>query len=33
MVETPALRGAHQKTKPSAVLDYNKYKIGVDKSD
>jgi hypothetical protein len=33
MVETPASRGAHQKTKPSAVLDCNKYKIGVDKSD
>jgi maltodextrin utilization protein YvdJ len=33
MVETPASRGAHQKTRPSAVLDYNKYKIGVDKSD
>jgi hypothetical protein len=33
MVETPASRGAHQKTKPSAVLDYNKYKICVDKSD
>jgi hypothetical protein len=33
MVETPASRGAHQKTKPSAVLDYNKCKIGVDKSD
>jgi hypothetical protein len=33
MVETPVLRGVHQKTKPSAVLDYNKYNIGVDKSD
>jgi hypothetical protein len=33
MVETPASRGAHQKTEPSAVLDYNKYKIGMDKSD
>jgi hypothetical protein len=33
MVETPASREAHQKTKRSAVLDYNKYKIGVDKSD
>jgi hypothetical protein len=33
MVETPASRGAHQKIKPSAVLDYNKYKIGVDRSD
>jgi hypothetical protein len=33
MVETPVLRGAHQNTKPSAVWDYNKYKIGVDKPD
>lgn len=33
MVELPRTRGDHQKTKPSAVADYNKYKIGVDKSD
>jgi hypothetical protein len=33
MVETPASREAHQKTKSSEVLDYNKYKIGVDESD
>jgi hypothetical protein len=33
MVETPASRGSHQKKKPSAVVDYNKYEIGVDKSD
>jgi hypothetical protein len=33
MVETPVLRGGHQKTKPSAVLDNNRYKIGMDKSD
>jgi hypothetical protein len=26
MVETPASRGAHQTTKPSAVMDYNKHK-------
>jgi hypothetical protein len=33
MDETPASRGAHKKAKPSAVLDYNKYKIGANKSD
>jgi hypothetical protein len=28
-----SLRGAHHKIKPSAVLDYNMYKTGVDRSD
>ena len=32
-LEMPRSRGAHQKTKPEAVVQYNKYKIGVDKSD
>jgi len=32
LVEAPSLRGAHQKIKPAAVLDY-KYKTGVDRSD
>jgi hypothetical protein len=33
MVDAPASKGAHKKTKPLAVMDYNKYKIGVDKLD
>jgi hypothetical protein len=33
LVEAPSSRGAHCKIKPAAVLDYNKYKIGVDRSD
>jgi hypothetical protein len=33
MVEKLKLRGAHEKTKPNTVVDYSKYKIGVDKSD
>jgi hypothetical protein len=33
LVATPSSRGAHQKMKPSAVLDYNKYKTGVDRSN
>jgi hypothetical protein len=31
-VEAPSSRGTH-KIKPTAVLDYNKYKTGVDRSD
>jgi hypothetical protein len=30
LVETPSSRGAHCKTKQAAVLDFNKYKTGVD---
>jgi hypothetical protein len=33
LVEAPSSRGAHCKIKPAAVLDYNRYKIGVDRSD
>jgi hypothetical protein len=33
LVEAPSSRGAHHKIKPTAVLDYNKYKTGVDRSD
>ena len=33
LVEAPLSRGAHHKIKPAAVLDYNKYKTGVDRSD
>jgi hypothetical protein len=33
MVEAPLSKGDHQKRKLMAVIDYNKYKIGVDKSD
>ena len=33
LVEAPSSRAAHQKIKPVAVLDYNKYKTGVDRSD
>ena len=32
LVAAPSSRGAHQKMKPSAELDY-KYKTGVDRSD
>jgi hypothetical protein len=32
-VAAPSSRGAHKKMKPSAVLDYNKYKTSVDRSD
>ena len=30
LVETLSSRGAHHKIKPAAVLDYSKYKTGVD---
>jgi hypothetical protein len=33
LVDTPLSRGAHHTTKPAAVLDYKKYKTGVDRSD
>jgi hypothetical protein len=33
LVAAPSSRWAHQKMKPSAVLDYNKYKTDVDRSD
>ena len=33
LVEAPSSRWAHRKIKPAAVLDYNKYKTGVDRSD
>jgi len=33
LVEAPLSRGAHHKIKPAAVLAYNKYKTGVDRSD
>ena len=33
LVAAPSSRGAHHKMKPSAVLDYNRYKTGVDRSD
>jgi len=33
LVEASSSRGAHHKIKPAAVLDYNKYKTGVDRSD
>jgi hypothetical protein len=33
LVEATSSRGAHCKIKPAAVLDYNKYKTGVDRSD
>jgi len=32
-VETPSSKVAHQKIKPTAVLDCRTYKIGVDRSD
>jgi hypothetical protein len=31
MLEAPASRKQHQKTKPTMVTDYNKYKISVNK--
>jgi hypothetical protein len=33
MVETVKSKGAHEKTKPNTVVDYNMYKIGDNKSD
>ena len=33
LVEAPSSRGAHSKIKPAVVLDYNKNKTGVDRSD
>jgi hypothetical protein len=33
LVDAPLSRGAHYTTKPAALLDYNKYKTGVDRSD
>ena len=33
LVEALSSRGAHHKIKPAAVLDYNKYKASVDRSD
>jgi hypothetical protein len=33
MVETPGLRGAHKREKPVLVIDYNKCKTEVRKSD
>ena len=33
LVEAPSSREAHHNIKPAAVLDYNKYKTGVDRSD
>ena len=33
LVEAPSSRVAHHTIKPAAVLDYNKYKTGVDGSD
>jgi hypothetical protein len=33
MVDAPASKGAHEKNKPLAVMDYSKCKIGGDKSD
>ena len=33
LVEAPLSSGAHHKIKPAAVLDCNKYKTGVDRSD
>ena len=32
-VEAPSSRGPHHKIKPAVVLDSNKYKTGVDRSD
>jgi hypothetical protein len=32
-VEATSSRGTHCKIKPAAVLDYNKYESGVDRSD
>jgi len=33
MVEAPSMGEAHKKEKLASVKDYNKYKIGIDKSD
>jgi hypothetical protein len=33
MVDAPTSKGAHEKTKPLAVMDYNKYKVSVDRLD
>jgi hypothetical protein len=33
MIDAPASEEAHKKNKPLAVMEYNKYKICVDKSD
>ena len=33
LVESPLSSGAYCKIKPAAVLAYNKYKTGVDRSD
>jgi hypothetical protein len=33
MVEDPGLKGAHEKEMPASVMEYNKYKIGVNISD
>ena len=33
LVEAPSSSGAHNKIKPAVVLDYNKNKTGVDRSD
>jgi hypothetical protein len=33
MAEALTSRGQHQKLKPAAVMDYNKYKIGINLSD
>ena len=33
LVEAPLSRGAHGKIKPAAVLAYNKYKTGANRSD
>jgi len=33
LVEAPSSRRAHHKIKPAPMLDYNKYKTGVDRSD
>jgi len=33
LVDAPSSRGAHHKIKLATVLDYNKYKTGVDRSD
>jgi len=33
LVDAPLSSGAHHEIKPAAVLDYNKYKTGVDRSD
>jgi hypothetical protein len=33
MADASASKRAHEKNKPLAVMDYNQYKIGVDKSN